>query len=78
MSNDKQPFQIAVSEGALSLLKKRLDDTRFPDEINGADWAYGAPLAEIRRLAERWRYGYDWRACVSVLRIFLASRWMGQ
>jgi hypothetical protein len=60
MANE-QPFQIAVAEEELSLLKRKLDDTRFPDEINDADWAYGAPLADIRRLTERWRNGYDWR-----------------
>jgi len=61
MSNDEQPFQIAVSDEALSLLKRKLDDTRFPDEINDAEWAYGAPLADIKRLTERWRDGYNWR-----------------
>ena len=69
MSNNdsEQPFQIAVSEDALSLLKRKLDDTRFPDEINDAEWAYGAPLADIKRLTERWRDGYDWRAHERVL-----------
>jgi hypothetical protein len=62
MSNNEQPFQVAVSEDALSLLKRKLDDTRFPDEINDADWAYGSPRADIKRLTERWRDGYDWRA----------------
>ena len=62
MVNEEQPFQIAITEEALSLLKRKLDDTRFPDEINDAEWAYGAPLADIRRLVERWRDGYDWRA----------------
>jgi hypothetical protein len=61
MSNEEQPFQITVSEEALSLLNRKLHDTRFPDEINEAEWAYGAPLADIRRLTERWRDGYDWR-----------------
>ena len=51
-----------VLEEALSLLKRKLDDTQFPDEINDTDWAYGSPLANIRRLTERWRDGYDWRA----------------
>jgi hypothetical protein len=36
MSNEKQPFQIAVSDEALSL-KRNLDDIRFLDEINDAD-----------------------------------------
>ena len=62
MSNEEQPFQITVSEEALSLLNRKLHDTRFPDEIDEAEWAYGAPLADIRRLIERWRDGYDWRA----------------
>ena len=62
MSNEEQPFQITVSEEALSLLNRKLRDTRFPDEINEAEWAYGAPLADIRRLTERWRDSYDWRA----------------
>jgi hypothetical protein len=61
MANE-QPFQITIAEEELSLLKRKLDDTRFPDEVDGVDWAYGAPLADIRRLAERWRNGYDWRA----------------
>ena len=57
----EQPFQIAVSDDALALLKRKLDDTRFPDEVNDAEWAYGAPLADIKRLAGRWKDGYEWR-----------------
>ena len=56
------PFKISVPEDALALLKRKLDDTRLPDEVNAAEWAYGAPLADIRRLANRWNDGYDWRA----------------
>ncbi|KAI9507391.1 alpha/beta-hydrolase [Russula earlei] len=58
----EQPFQISIAEEALSLLKRKLDDTRLPDEVDGADWDYGVPLGDIRRLIERWRDGYDWRA----------------
>ncbi|KAI0247252.1 alpha/beta-hydrolase [Lactifluus subvellereus] len=58
----EQPFQITIPEEALALLKRKLEDARLPDEINEADWAYGAPLADIRRLTERWKDGYDWRA----------------
>ncbi|KAH8978895.1 alpha/beta-hydrolase [Lactarius akahatsu] len=57
----EQPFKIAVPDDALALLKRKLDDTRLPDEVNAAKWAYGAPLADIRRLVTRWRDGYDWR-----------------
>ncbi|KAH8990639.1 Alpha/Beta hydrolase protein [Lactarius hatsudake] len=57
----EQPFQIAVSDDALALLKRKLDDTRLPDEVNAAEWAYGTPLADVKRLVSRWRDGYDWR-----------------
>ncbi|KAH9037768.1 Alpha/Beta hydrolase protein [Lactarius hengduanensis] len=57
----EQPFKIAVSDDALALLKRKLDDTRLPDEVNAAEWDYGAPLADIKRLTNRWKDGYDWR-----------------
>ncbi|KAI9435128.1 Alpha/Beta hydrolase protein [Lactarius indigo] len=57
----EQPFKIAVSDDALALLKRKLDDTRLPDEVNNAEWAYGTPLADIKRLVNRWKDGYDWR-----------------
>ncbi|KAH9029793.1 alpha/beta-hydrolase [Lactarius deliciosus] len=56
----EQPFKIAVSDDALALLKRKLDDTRLPDEVNAAEWAYGAPLADIKRLVSKWKDGYDW------------------
>ena len=55
------PFQISISDDALSSLKERLALTRFPDELEGAGWDYGAPLDDIRYLVEYWRDGYDWR-----------------
>jgi hypothetical protein len=43
------------------LLCQKLKLTRFPDELENAGWEYGAPLADIRRLVERWQNGYDWK-----------------
>ncbi|KAF9073128.1 Alpha/Beta hydrolase protein [Rhodocollybia butyracea] len=54
-------FQISVSASALSALKSRLELTAFPDELDGTGWAYGSPLADIKRLVARWRDGFDWR-----------------
>ncbi|KAK7045806.1 hypothetical protein VNI00_007209 [Paramarasmius palmivorus] len=54
-------FKIAISDEALDLLKKKLELTCLPDEIEDAGWDYGAPLADIRRLVARWKDGYDWR-----------------
>ncbi|KAJ7811013.1 Alpha/Beta hydrolase protein [Mycena olivaceomarginata] len=55
------PFNISVSSEQLDALKQRLALTRFPDELDDAGWAYGAPLTDIKRLVARWQDGYDWR-----------------
>ncbi|KAJ7093781.1 Alpha/Beta hydrolase protein [Mycena epipterygia] len=55
------PFKISVSPEQLENLKQKLELTRFPDELDEAGWAYGAPLADVKRLVSRWKDGYDWR-----------------
>ncbi|KAJ3575872.1 hypothetical protein NP233_g812 [Leucocoprinus birnbaumii] len=55
------PFKIAVTDQELELLKKKLELTRFPDEIENAGRDYGAPLQDIQRLVAYWKDGYDWR-----------------
>ncbi|KAN0088172.1 Alpha/Beta hydrolase fold [Tylopilus felleus] len=55
------PFRIAVSDGQLDLLRRKLELATFPDELEDADWKYGVPLADIKRLVARWKNGYDWR-----------------
>ncbi|KAI0259493.1 Alpha/Beta hydrolase protein [Gloeopeniophorella convolvens] len=57
----ERPFRIAVSDDALALLKRKLNDARFPDEVDEAAWDYGVPLADVKRLVGRWKDGYDWR-----------------
>lgn len=56
-----EKFTINVPDAVLADLKRRLDATRWPDEINGANWDYGSNLSYMRSLAEYWRNGYDWR-----------------
>jgi hypothetical protein len=56
-----RPFEVRVPEGVLDDLQERLARTRFPDEIAGAGWDYGANLAYMRELVEYWESGFDWR-----------------
>jgi pimeloyl-ACP methyl ester carboxylesterase len=56
------PFRIDVPQADLDDLAARLAATRWPDEVSGAGTDYGMPLTVVRRLAEHWRTGYDWRA----------------
>ncbi|KAF9074604.1 Alpha/Beta hydrolase protein [Rhodocollybia butyracea] len=61
MSTAETPFKISVSESQLTLLKRKLEVTTFPDELDNVQWKYGVPLADMKRLVSRWKEGYDWR-----------------
>ncbi|TQK50066.1 pimeloyl-ACP methyl ester carboxylesterase [Streptomyces sp. SLBN-118] len=56
-----RPYRIETDQSQLDDLRERLAQTRWPDELPGAAWAYGASLPYIRSLAEYWSSGYDWR-----------------
>ncbi|EXJ59446.1 microsomal epoxide hydrolase [Cladophialophora psammophila CBS 110553] len=58
---DIEPFTIVVPDSALLDLKTRLSLARFPDELEGAAWDYGAPLADVQRLTRYWKDTYNWR-----------------
>ncbi len=56
-----QPFKLSVPDADLDLLHEKLDLARFPDELDGAGWDYGVPLADVKRLVAHWKHGFDWR-----------------
>ena len=57
----ERPFKISIPDAALDLLHKKLELVRFPDELEGAGWDYGSPLADVKRLVARWKDDFDWR-----------------
>ena len=59
MTTEIKPFRIDVPQADLDDLADRLARTRFTDD---AAPAYGIGVGDVRRLVERWRSGYDWRA----------------
>lgn len=56
-----QPHTISVPDAQIQRLKQKLELSTFPDELDQAGWDYGAPLADVKRLAAYWRDEYDWR-----------------
>jgi pimeloyl-ACP methyl ester carboxylesterase len=62
MAASPEPFIMAVPEALLEDLRQRLALTRWPDEIPGSGWHYGANLAYVKELVHYWQYQYDWRA----------------
>ncbi len=62
MAASPEPFVMAVPEALLNDLQQRLRLTRWPDEIPGSGWHYGANLAYVKELVHYWQHQYDWRA----------------
>lgn len=60
--SSEQTFQIDISSEQIAQLKQKLSLTIFPDELDDAGRAYGAPLSDIKRLVARWLDGFDWKA----------------
>ncbi|TEB22768.1 alpha/beta-hydrolase [Coprinellus micaceus] len=64
MSNQETPFNIAIPDSDLDLLKRKLELHRFPDELEDSEWDYGVPLPEMERLTKYWKDVYipnKWR-----------------
>ena len=53
---------VNVPQEAVEELRRRLTQTRWPTSWPVADWKAGTSNAELRRMVEYWRTGYDWRA----------------
>jgi len=62
-----EQFAIRISDAVLADLARRIDTTRWPDELENAGWEYGSNLAYMRSLAEYWRHSYDWRREEAIL-----------
>jgi hypothetical protein len=57
-----EPYTIHVADANIEKLKRKLEDTDYPDELENDDqWRYGASLSDVKRLAEHWRTVFDWR-----------------
>ena len=70
MAASPEPFVMAVPEALLNDLQQRLALTRWPDEIPGSGWHYGAHLAYVKELVHYWQQQYDWRAQERLLNSF--------
>lgn len=56
-----RPFHVHVPDAALTDLRRRLDETRWPDRETVSDRSQGIPLANMQQLVDYWRTQYDWR-----------------
>ncbi|MPZ81302.1 MAG: alpha/beta fold hydrolase [Actinophytocola sp.] len=62
-----RPFLVDIPEADLDDLRRRIADTRWPDELPDVGWDRGVPLEYLKELADYWRTTYDWRAAEAEL-----------
>jgi epoxide hydrolase len=59
-----------VSDDVLDDLQRRLAQTRWPDALPGAGWAYGTDLGYMQELVDYWLHQFDWRKQEQLLNAF--------
>ena len=63
--NKPVPHTLNVDEQLLRVTKQKLALARYPDEqedIGNDNWNDGSKVHVVRRLADYWKDGFDWRA----------------
>jgi pimeloyl-ACP methyl ester carboxylesterase len=56
-----EPFTVDVPDEVLEDLRRRLEATRWPDDLGNADWRYGAQRTYLEEVVAHWLASYDWR-----------------
>ncbi|MBV8216532.1 MAG: epoxide hydrolase N-terminal domain-containing protein, partial [Verrucomicrobia bacterium] len=72
------PFSIPFSQTAVDDLRDRLRRTRWPDEIQGANWEYGVDLNFLQQICDYWRDRFDWKAQVERFSTFQHYRYSSE
>jgi hypothetical protein len=54
-----RPFKVHVPDQVLIDLRRRLAETKWPDQLPGTTWEYGADIKKVRKLAEYWQNSKD-------------------
>lgn len=57
-----RPFRVEVPQADLDDVRDRLERTRWAQEIEGAEAAYGVPVERVRGWVQHWLESFDWRA----------------
>jgi hypothetical protein len=62
-----RPFRVNVPEAALVDLRRRIAETRWPENETVTDASQGVQLATMQKVARYWQTGHDWRKVESRL-----------
>ncbi|MET7925349.1 epoxide hydrolase, partial [Streptomyces sp. NPDC005349] len=64
------PTPVHVPDAVLEDLRRRLDMTRWPDDVGNGDWFYGVDRGYLQELAEYWLHSYDWRKAEAAINAY--------
>jgi len=62
-----RPFRLSVDASAITDLRRRLAQVRWPDEAPEPPWRFGTSVGFMQELVDYWINGYDWRKTESSL-----------
>src|ERR1700748_1482274 len=62
-----RPFQIDVSQTEIDDLRRRIAQTRWPDQFEDAGWELGVEQRYLRGLMEYWADVFDSKVCLGEL-----------
>lgn len=65
-----KPYLINVHQELLDDLNIRIENTRWPDEMNNSSWNYGANLSYMKELSHYWRNDFSWRKVENEINTF--------
>ncbi|MBN7796900.1 alpha/beta fold hydrolase [Parahaliea mediterranea] len=68
------PFRIDVANGSIDDLRRRIDQTRWPDQLDGVGWQYGTEREYLRELVHYWRHHFNWRQQEALINRFSQYR----
>lgn len=65
-----KPYYVDVNQEILDDLNLRIENTRWPDEIVGSNWNYGANLSYMKELSNYWLNDFSWKKIESEINSF--------
>ena len=65
-----RPFHVNIPQSAIDDMRKRIANTRFPDQETVTDKSQGVKLEKFKSLVDYWGKGYDWRKGEAKLNAF--------
>jgi pimeloyl-ACP methyl ester carboxylesterase len=59
--NAIRPFRVDIPDSALADLRRRLAETRLPEQETVGDFSQGVPLKTVQQVLRYWLTDHDWR-----------------